>query len=254
MTNLGKETWLVAPKTMYREENDRLIPGLTESQNEKVWPEPMSGCWLWSGSLINGGYPKIWVGTKFKNGKRSENFIAGNKLVYTLTHGPLAKGHVVWHRCGNRSCVNPDHLMAGTRSESLTFQKKQPWYKVPQGVVLTPEKVREAHAMFDRGDKVKDIARHFKVSKATMTQALYGESWKHVVKGKKKRRPRRDYAAEYKPEPYKSRWDFSDDEDLEPREVSAQVREFVSSLREPEKKMARKPKGESKICYGRKFE
>lgn len=57
-------------------------------------PEPNSGCWLWEGSVAH-GYPRL-----------------GNAQVRRLAYGTVPKGMHLDVNCGNRLCVNPDHLVA----------------------------------------------------------------------------------------------------------------------------------------------
>lgn len=61
-------------------------------------PEPNSGCWLWEGSLSR-GYPRL-----------------GNQQVRRLVWGDVQPGLHLDLKCGNKLCVNPDHM--------FTFAKK----------------------------------------------------------------------------------------------------------------------------------
>lgn len=73
----------------------------------KVSPEPMSGCWLWSGALADGGYG-AFRGHEGKSVKAHRWFYEQNK-------GPVPDGLELDHRCRVRSCVNPEHLEPVTR-------------------------------------------------------------------------------------------------------------------------------------------
>jgi hypothetical protein len=42
-----------------------------------------------------------------------------HRLMHELAIGPIPSGLEVDHRCGNRSCVAPDHLRAVTRKQNL---------------------------------------------------------------------------------------------------------------------------------------
>lgn len=81
----------------------------------KYIPEPNTGCWLWLGYLSpakrgGGGYGAFWLNGKFKK---------AHMVSYELFRGQIPDGLELDHLCRVRSCVNPDHLEAVTRSENI---------------------------------------------------------------------------------------------------------------------------------------
>ena len=75
-----------------------------------VSPEPNTGCWLWTGEITRWGYAHLsYMGRKLR----------GHRVAYELYKGPIPEGLELDHRCRQRSCVNPDHLEAVTRSENM---------------------------------------------------------------------------------------------------------------------------------------
>jgi hypothetical protein len=79
----------------------------------KVSPEPNSGCWLWIGALHSAGYGQVSTG-------RHAESIPAHRMSHVLFCGPIPDGMDVHHKCENRICVNPKHLMLTTRSHHLT--------------------------------------------------------------------------------------------------------------------------------------
>lgn len=75
-----------------------------------VEPEPMSGCWLWTGSVNQAGYAQ----RQYKG-----RVCLYHRVVYEVAYGPIPIGYVIDHKCGTRSCVNPAHLQAVTRGRNI---------------------------------------------------------------------------------------------------------------------------------------
>lgn len=69
-----------------------------------VSPEPNSGCHLWTGHLDPNGFGHIGAGGM------GAGSIKAHRLAWEMVNGPIPAGMVIRHRCGNRSCVNPDHM------------------------------------------------------------------------------------------------------------------------------------------------
>ena len=85
-----------------------------------------TGCWLWTGS--SGFHPKyrthrygqyvIWTPSADK-GKRRKMTTA-HRFAYECSNGvTLPKGEDVDHLCGNKLCVNPEHLEAVSHRENI---------------------------------------------------------------------------------------------------------------------------------------
>ena len=67
--------------------------------------EPSSGCWLWRGQISNSGYGRMMV--RQASGNKMES---AHRASYAAFVAPLSEGSIVTQRCGNRLCVNPEHL------------------------------------------------------------------------------------------------------------------------------------------------
>ena len=85
-----------------------------------------SGCWEWTGPRQTpsrtgrtGGYGRI---------KRHGRQVFAHRHAYELAKGSIPDGLVVMHTCDNPPCINPDHLMLGTkRDNSRDMVRKGRW-------------------------------------------------------------------------------------------------------------------------------
>ncbi len=73
-------------------------------------PCPMSGCWLWIGTVKPSGYGTF----SFDAG-----CVRAHRLAYDALVGQVPLGLDLDHLCRVRSCVNPAHLEPVTRRENL---------------------------------------------------------------------------------------------------------------------------------------
>lgn len=66
------------------------------------------GCWKWDGyHATECGYA-VWQGAA---GNRRR---AVHRIIYSYYYGDIPDGLQIDHMCGNRSCINPEHLRALT--------------------------------------------------------------------------------------------------------------------------------------------
>lgn len=73
----------------------------------------LGSCWLWTGSLLNGGYPDWSV---------QKRHVGAHRFAYALIIGPIPHGLELDHLCRVITCVNPEHLEPVTSAENLRRQ------------------------------------------------------------------------------------------------------------------------------------
>jgi hypothetical protein len=78
---------------------------------DRVIPEPNSGCLLWEGAVSRYGYGHI---------RRGGKDIVLHRMVWEEANGPIPDDLHVLHNCDVPACVNLNHLRLGTRSDNMT--------------------------------------------------------------------------------------------------------------------------------------
>jgi hypothetical protein len=160
-----------------------------ERMADKVAYEPMSGCWLWTGSVNNMGY-----GDVHRNGRTA----LAHRAVYEETVGPIPEGLAACHRCDTPACVNPQHIFLGSAeanardkvSKGRQYRGERHWaHRNPAavrrgsnhpGAALTEDQVREIRGLAGREESHTAIARRFRVSRQTVQRIVAGRRWRHV--------------------------------------------------------------------------
>lgn len=76
----------------------------------RIIPESNTGCWIWTGTVLNTGYGQFWDGQKKQ---------LAHRFSYRLYKGEIPKNLCIDHLCRNRWCVNPEHMELVTVGENV---------------------------------------------------------------------------------------------------------------------------------------
>lgn len=126
-------------------------------------------CWIWRGHLAS-GYGRF-------RGERAHRY------AYQLHKGPIPDGLMIRHLCGNKLCVNPQHLEVGTMADNA--QDGIRLGETLRGSKNGKAKISEndARYIYDNPDRLTgaQLARKFGVSAATICLIRQGKRWAHVA-------------------------------------------------------------------------
>ena len=142
-------------------------------------PEPNTGCWLWSGPTDTNGYGRFRLHGKSYGAHRAS---------YELHHGPIGRSDLfVCHKCDVPGCVNPDHLFIGTQAENIADCISKG--RFPKGEKQKTSKLKEADVADIRSGRLSalEFAKLYNVDPTTVRAAQVGESWAHILEGKRER-------------------------------------------------------------------
>ncbi len=91
-----------------------ILPKMVDEVNarfdDKIVPEPNSGCHLWIATYCGDGYGQFSV-----KGKA----VLAHRYAWERCYGRIPHGLCVLHRCDVRSCVNVAHLFLGTNKDNV---------------------------------------------------------------------------------------------------------------------------------------
>lgn len=132
--------------------------------------DPDTGCLLWVGPKAN-GYGRLRIPAK---GKRSAHVLA-----WECVHGPRSEGFMIRHTCGNKLCINVQHMVLlknSTRGPKNDIE----WIldRLKRGIIINPTtgcwewqglKTPNAYGKFR-------IGKHHVSAHRMMWECVYGET------------------------------------------------------------------------------
>lgn len=143
----------------------------------KIFPEPNSGCHLWSGAADGCGYGVLSTPYRKHLGE-----CKAHRLAYFLHNGEHPGEKHVLHKCDNPYCVNPEHLFLGTHSDNMRDCSRKGRMVRGRGQMHWAVKVSDETARMIFLDKSKpgEAARRFGATVDTVYAIRGGraDSWK----------------------------------------------------------------------------
>lgn len=142
------------------------------------------GCWLWTGALDNKGQYGLFAIPKRLSETGRKTYDKAHRVSWKLFRGNIPpETPCVLHRCDVTSCVRPDHLFLGTRSDNNKDRdsKGRTAFGVRIGAaVLNPNSVAQILQLSQSGLNFNQVAKRFGVAHGTVSAIVRGKTWKHL--------------------------------------------------------------------------
>lgn len=129
-------------------------------------------CWIWQGAINNNGAPMISYRGKVMSIHRA----------LCIKKGRPVKGKLCYAKCGEKKCVNPDHVGIQTQAEAIarSWDKKDKVAIIRQLVAnrrgstgITDEMVKE---MRNSSESIAELAKRFGKHRSTVSKIVKYET------------------------------------------------------------------------------
>jgi len=141
--------------------------------NGPVVRQEIGRCHQWTGCTVNG------YGAFSVRGQQ----VRAHRFAWLLKFGSLPSDNAC-HVCDNKICVNADHLFDGDNSANQAdkiAKNRQSRGECHGMSKLSSTDVQRIRALLAVGNKHRDIADQFKVSKNAVSSIASGRTWSHLA-------------------------------------------------------------------------
>lgn len=139
---------------------------------ERFWRKVRKGpgeCWTWTGARTSQGYGLFSF--RLPRGRRPG--VGAHRTAWQLVHNRTLKKRkvVIRHVCGNRACVNPAHLRAGSGWDNYLDGVAHGTVRAPS--TLDPKLVAQVLSDIAAGVPGKHVAKKYGLSEARVHRMKY---------------------------------------------------------------------------------
>ena len=139
---------------------------------DRLVVDPVTGCWMWTGTITTDGYGQFSM-----EGKH----VRLSRYMYEYHNGPIPEGFVVMHSCDTPACGNPEHLVSGTQYDNMQDKRRKGRCYRPRGTLQPMHKLLPADAEAIRKDTRSGvtIAKVYGISQSLVSAIRNGKRWNY---------------------------------------------------------------------------
>lgn len=130
-----------------------------------------NGCWICVSHKPNGGYARIRY-----NGEQ----ILLHRFIYEYFNKKLRKNQVVRHKCDNKLCINPSHLISGTNLDNIKDRQKR--NRQARGEKIGNSKLTSKDIKYIKRSTKNglQLSKELNVSHSTIYRVKNNQTWRHI--------------------------------------------------------------------------